>query len=80
MKRQMKKQNTERGFAFYEFKDSNGNLCSLQKSSSALEDKIWLGIDTDHTGKDVHQRMHLDQILAEELLDVLTDFIETGDI
>ena len=37
---------TERGFKFYEFKDKNGYVCSLQKSSSADEDCIWLGIDS----------------------------------
>lgn len=35
---------TERGFNFYEFEDSNGVKCSIQKSSS-VEDKIWLGAD-----------------------------------
>ena len=41
----MKCKKTIRGFAYYEFKDSNGEKCSLQMSSSACEDKIWLGID-----------------------------------
>ena len=41
----MKVKTTARGFAYYEFVDDNGQKCSLQKSSSALEDKIWLGID-----------------------------------
>ena len=41
----MKFKKTIRGFAYYEFKDSNGEKCSLQMSSSACEDKIWLGID-----------------------------------
>jgi len=36
---------TARGFDLIEFEDDNGEKCSLQKSSSALEDKIWLGID-----------------------------------
>jgi hypothetical protein len=34
---------TERGFARVEFKDRNGENCSLQKSSLAFEDCIWLG-------------------------------------
>lgn len=41
----MKIKKTVRGFSIIEFIDSNGESCSLQKSSSALEDKIWLGID-----------------------------------
>jgi len=40
----MDKQKTHRGFTFYEFKDSNGVPCSIQKSSS-VDDKIWLGVD-----------------------------------
>lgn len=35
---------TERGFGIVEFQDANGKNCSLQKSSSAMEDKIWLGV------------------------------------
>jgi hypothetical protein len=40
----MKRQKTERGFALYEFQDTYGLPCSLQKSSSAEEDRIWFGI------------------------------------
>lgn len=36
---------TERGFDYSEFTDSYGEKCSLQMSSSAMEPKIWLGID-----------------------------------
>lgn len=36
---------TSRGFSYLEFTDSNGLKCSLQKSSAAMQDKIWLGID-----------------------------------
>lgn len=36
---------THRGFAYFQFNDRNGNSCSLQKSSIATEDCIWLGID-----------------------------------
>lgn len=41
----MEKAFTQRGFGTYQFKDSYGEECSLQKSSSAMEDKIWFGID-----------------------------------
>ena len=34
---------TERGFAIANFKDSYGCDCSIQKSSLATEDRIWLG-------------------------------------
>lgn len=36
---------TQRGFDYTEFKDRYGAKCSLQKSSSALKDCIWLGVD-----------------------------------
>lgn len=41
----MEYRTTARGFALYEFQDRNGEKCSLQKSSIATEDCIWLGID-----------------------------------
>jgi hypothetical protein len=34
---------TQRGFSRYEFSDGNGVSCSLQKSSAADLDMIWLG-------------------------------------
>ena len=34
---------TNRGFALHEFTDRNGVKCSVQKSSIATEDCIWLG-------------------------------------
>ena len=39
----MERSTTNRGFAIYESKDSNGVDFSIQKSSSAMEDKIWFG-------------------------------------
>ncbi len=41
---------TQRGFALVEFTDRNGEACTLQASSIATEDIVWLG------AKD---RMHL---------------------
>lgn len=37
---------THRGFRYYEFEDRNGHKCSLQKSSIATEECIWLGLDS----------------------------------
>ena len=39
----MKEGKTGRGFHLLEFQDRNGVECSLQKSSIATEDCIWLG-------------------------------------
>lgn len=36
---------TSRGFAIGEFEDLYGEKCSIQKSSLATDDAIWLGID-----------------------------------
>ena len=36
---------TERGFSLGTFKDDYGNECSIQKSSIATRDCIWLGIN-----------------------------------
>lgn len=41
----MSKKKTVRGFGYYEFKDTYGSNCSLQESSSAMEAKVWLGVD-----------------------------------
>lgn len=40
----MQIENTQRGFGRGEFKDLYGDECSIQKSSLATEDAIWLGI------------------------------------
>lgn len=36
---------TERGFRYIEFNDLYGEKCSIQKSSLATDDAIWIGID-----------------------------------
>ena len=41
----MKFETTERGFDLASFIDRYGSQCSIQKSSLASEDAIWLGID-----------------------------------
>ena len=39
----MKIEKTNRGFAYIEFEDRSGRSCSLQKSSLATADAVWLG-------------------------------------
>ena len=41
-----KKSYTARGFELLNFCDDNGDLCDIQRSSSAMEDKIWLGTNS----------------------------------
>ena len=71
---------TNRGFGRGEFSDRYNQKCSIQKSSLATEDCIWLGVDVDLNGNKVHNRMHLTQEMAIELQKALTVFIETGDL
>lgn len=63
---------TSRGFDLIEFVDHYGAECSLQKSSLATEDCIWLGTNTN--------RMHLTQEQLSQLLPHLQSFVETGDL
>lgn len=41
----MKTKKTARGFGIVEFKDRNGVECSIQQSSLATEECIWIGCD-----------------------------------
>lgn len=69
----MRLRTTSRGFDVYEFLDRYDNECSLQKSSIATEDCIWLG--TDKGG-----RMHLTPAQVKEIIPILQKFVETGEI
>lgn len=63
---------TERGFMRGEFKDRYGKDCSIQQSSIATEDCIWLGVD--------NERMHLTPQMAADLIPLLQHFVETGEL
>ena len=41
----MKRTRTQRGFTYNEFTDDYGQECSLQRSSSACVDRVWLGVN-----------------------------------
>lgn len=45
MSKKLKIEKTGRGFAIANFRDSKGVQCSIQKSSLATADAIWLGVD-----------------------------------
>ena len=62
---------TARGFALYEFTDRYGKACSLQRSSIATEDCIWLGVDEG-------DRMHLTPEMVKALLPALKQFAKKG--
>lgn len=63
---------TTRGFLFTEWLDTMRQRCSLQKSSVADEDRIWLGVED--------YRMHLNQEMVAALLPLLQRFVETGEL
>lgn len=92
----LSKKITQRGFDLINFKDAQGADCSLQKSSSSSESKIWLGTDdadprmlVKHEGwlpVDMpdgvlyNTRMHLNREQVAELLPYLVNFVETGEL
>ena len=92
----MKIEHTERGFVRIDFKDQYGIDCSLQKSSLATEDCIWLGCN-DADPKELisglgwqrilmpkeyiaNTRMHLTREQVKQLLPYLERFVNTGEI
>ena len=84
----MKIRKTSRGFDYVQFTDKYEQRCSLQKSSLATEDCIWLGVE--NTGPNISEggkfnvniptRMHLNQKQVVELLPYLHNFVNTGEI
>lgn len=89
-------EHTQRGFGIINFTDDYGKSCSLQKSSSAEGEKIWLGIDKAPVmhcirgegwkdfplpeGVEIFSRMHLTQEQVAALLPYLQNFVETGEL
>ena len=59
MENKMKFEKTERGFDVGNFTDQYGSPCSLQHSSLATEDAVWLGVNDPNP-----------QILAKEAADL----------
>ena len=77
----MKFTHTPRGALISCFDDLNSQGCSLQQSSLATEEAIWLGCDTGtHVGDDCYARMHLSREQAGELATILARFAETGKV
>jgi hypothetical protein len=77
----MKTEVTQRGFRRIDFKDIYGGECSLQKSSLATADAIWLGLNTGtHHQGGCMGRMHLDIETAERLIHWLQYFVDHGEL
>ena len=62
--------NTARGFRIVEFTDLYNKPCSLQESSLATDEAIWLGVHG--------HRMHLNREQTAALLWPLLHFVLTG--
>lgn len=74
-------QPTNRGFLHAAFKDRNRIACSIQESSIATEECIWLGCDEGehhHVTGDCMARMHLTREMAAEIGRALTRFALRG--
>jgi hypothetical protein len=81
--RNVEYKNTERGFSRVDFDDLYGERCSLQKSSLATEDAIWLGQNKPtihHVTGDMLCRMHLSRMDVVWLLPILEHFAKTGEL
>lgn len=65
-----------------EFRDINGDACSIQESSLATKNALWLGCEheTRHhvTGEPCGARMHIDLPLAKQMVNTLQRWIERG--
>lgn len=81
---------TSRGFGRREFEDMYGSTCSIQDSSLATDDAIWLGVNdgehfeckppynTNPDAKSNGGRMHLSRGHVAALLPLLQHFVRTG--
>ena len=70
---------TRKGHLKGHFLDRFGAECSVQESSYPDEPCIWLGIETDSGGDGVPTgRMHINQKTAQEIIEVLRDFVNEG--
>jgi hypothetical protein len=81
--RNVKYEHTERGFARVDFDDRYGSRCSLQKSSLAEEDAIWLGQNEPefhHVTGSALCRMHLTRADVIWLLPMLEHFAKWGEL
>jgi hypothetical protein len=68
----------EKGISKITFLDDFKQQCSIQQSSSTLENKIWFGVDKDINGKAIVARMHLTQEQIREIIPYLQKFASTG--
>ncbi len=68
-----------RGLLIVRFEDLYGEKCSIQKSSLATQDAIWLG-QHQCSKCDAPTRMHLSRGMAASLASILQCFADTGEL
>lgn len=80
MTKKLKLENTQRGFARADFDDLYGSHCSIQESSLATNNAIWLGVHEGSAAYDNKEssRMLLNQEQVASLLPLLERFVKTG--
>lgn len=76
----LKKYYTDRDFARIDFQDYNGEECSIQESSLATKEAIWLGQNhgTHLDTGECLSRMHLTRSQVKKLLPYLHRFVSHG--
>lgn len=87
----MNESKTERGFALNTLTDGYGNEFSVQKSSSATDDFVWVGVTRPRVevgppwrpfemppNASIWSRAHLTREQAREVGEALLRFAETG--
>jgi hypothetical protein len=68
-------ENSSRGFALGTFLDLNNNVCTIQDSSLATSEAIWLGAKGP---ENTRMLLNVDHVAA--LIEVLQRFVETGSV
>ena len=63
---------TENGYKIIEFQDLYAKNCSIQESSLATDNAIWIGVNDN--------RMHLNKEQVIELIPILKKFADTGEL
>ncbi len=71
---------TPRGLLRGNFEDRYGQQCSIQESSLATEEAIWLGVDVNLKGDEIEGRMHLTKQQIKDLLPILRYFARNGSL
>lgn len=70
MSNELEFRHSKNGFGYFEFTDSYGQTFTIQQSSSAEQDKVWIG-----AGKEWG---HLTRDMVRQIIPILQQFADTG--